>query len=60
MPEISMPNSRNALHRIGARRLAFHGADAGGQNPVILAAPDGVLEKSFCHRAAANIAGANK
>ena len=45
---------------VDARRLPINGPDPGGQNPIILALPDGVLEKSSGHRAAANISGANK
>jgi hypothetical protein len=47
-------------HGMGAGRQPLHGADAGGVGLEILAAPDGVLKESFGHRAAANIAGANK
>ena len=58
--EISMPNSSQGLHRVGARRLALHRAQARREDTVIAPALDGVAKQPLGHGAAANVAGANK
>jgi hypothetical protein len=43
-----------------AGRLPLQSADAGGDGLEIMAAPGGVLKESFGHRAATDVASANK
>src|SRR5271156_3468234 len=51
---------RHDLDRVGAGRLAADRTDAGGRDLDVAPATHQIREETLCHRAATNIAGADK